>query len=42
MPETLAQTTKKRLALIYAVGIAIFVGLFGLITLLALFLAHLK
>ncbi len=36
------QTTRNKLAKIYGAGILAFVAIFGSITLLALFLAHLK
>ena len=36
------QATRNKLAKIYGAGILIFVGIFGSITLLAVFVAHLK
>jgi len=42
MSENRTENTKNKLAKIYAVGIAAFVGIFGFITLLALFLRNLK
>lgn len=42
MSEPLAHITKDKLAKIYAAGIAVFIGIFGFLTLFAIFLAHLK
>ncbi len=42
MTEPRALNAKSKLTQIYAVGLAVFIAIFGFITLLALFLAHLK
>lgn len=42
MTDTLAQRTRNRTAKIYAIGIAIFIAIFGFVTVFAVFLAHLK
>jgi len=42
MHDSRSEITRNKLARIYAVGIAAFVGIFGFITLLAVFLSHVK
>lgn len=42
MSENLARKTKNKLAKIYLVGIVVFSAVFGFLTLLSIFLAHLK
>jgi uncharacterized protein (DUF2062 family) len=42
MPDNRARSTRDKMARIYAVGIVAFIASFGSLTLLAIFLAHLK
>lgn len=42
MSEKLAHKTKNKLAKIYAVGIVVFIAAFGFLTVLSIFVAHLK
>lgn len=42
MSETPIRRTKNKLAKIYGAGILVFVAIFGFITVLAIFLSHLK
>ncbi len=42
MSEKLAHRTKNKLAKIYAIGIVVFIAVFGFLTLFSVFLAHLK
>lgn len=42
MPETPIQETRNKLAKVYGVGILIFTGIVGLITVFVGFLAHLN
>ena len=42
MSEMLAHRTKNNLAKIYAIGIVVFSGVFGFLTLFSIFLANLK
>ena len=42
MSEKLAHRVRNRLAKIYAIGIVVFSAVFGFLTLLSIFLAHLN
>lgn len=42
MQESRTEGARNKLARIYAIGIAAFIGIFGFITLLSYFLSHVK